>query len=297
MEKSSISVIILTYNEELHIRRCIENVKRVTNDVFVVDCFSTDKTVEIARKCGAVVFQHAYVNQAQQFQWALDNCPAETEWVMRLDADEYLTDELIDEIERELPRFPSNVNGVYFPFRVSFLGKILRFGHLHPVRIMRLWRKGKVYMEQRWMDERIVLREGDSVMFKHCFIDDNLNGLTAWTQKHNVYSNREVLVELNRRYGFLDSEEEDSLKSRNQKKTAYYRFPRFFRALGYFAVRYLFFLGFLDGTRGLIWHTLQAYWYRFLVDSKLYEVEKHLGKNPTKEQLVEYFSRYYGIKL
>lgn len=292
-----ITAIVLTKNEELHIERCVNNLLRICEKVYVVDCFSTDKTCNLAQASGAIVMQHIYVNQAQQFQWALENCPIETEWVMRIDADEYLTDNLIEEIEQKLPNVSFNVNGVYFPLRVRFLGKSLRFGHLRPVRIMRLWRRGQVYMEQRWMDERLVLKEGEAVSFRHCFIDDNLNGLTAWTQKHNEYSNREVVVELNRRYGFLESGDDKSLKSRNQKKTTYYRLPRFFRALVYFGVRYIFFLGFLDGTRGLIWHTLQAYWYRFLVDSKIYEVEKRLGKDPSKEQLLDYFCRYYGLKL
>lgn len=294
---NSITAIILTKDEDLHIKRCVENLKRVCSRIYVVDSFSTDSTCEIAAECGAVVLQNKYVNQAQQFQWALDNCPIETDWVMRMDADEYLTDELVDEIKNNLPKLPQETNGVNLQLRVKFLGRPLRFGNLRPVRILRMWRAGCAYMEQRWMDERLVLTEGEVVTFKSPFVDDNLNGLTAWTQKHNNYSNREIVTQLDKQYGLFDKGEDESLKNRNRQKGLYYRMPAFLRAMAYFTLRYVFFLGFLDGLRGFVWLTLQAYWYRFLVDSKLYEMEKRLGKNPTREELVEYIRRYYNIKI
>ena len=295
--KQDLSVIILTLNEELHIRRCVENALNIAKVVYVIDSFSTDRTCEIASSCGAVVHQNKYVNQAQQFQWALDNCQVDTEWVMRMDADEYLTDELIAEIKEKLTGLRPEITGVNLTLRVRFLGHILRFGNLRPVCIMRIWRTGSAYMEQRWMDERLVLKEGECITFKHRFIDDNLNGLTEWTQKHNNYSNREILVQLDKRYHLFDQGADESLIARNRQKGMYYRMPKFFRAFAYFTLRYIFFLGFLDGVRGLIWLTLQAYWYRFLVDSKLYEMEKRLGKNPSKEEVVEYIRQYFKIDI
>ena len=292
-----VSVIILTLNEELHIRRCIENALRVANAVYIVDSFSADRTCEIAAECGAIVLQNKYVNQAQQFQWALDNCPIDTEWVMRMDADEYLSEGLIEEILTELPTLNSEVTGINLIRNVRFLGRTLRYGNLKPVSIMRIWRAGSAYMEQRWMDERLVLKYGESVTFENRFIDDNLNGLTAWTQKHNMYSNREIVTELDKKYGLFDSGSDKSLASRNRQKSLYYKLPRFVRAAAYFIARYVFFLGFLDGVPGLIWLTLQAYWYRFLVDAKLKEMECRLGPNPTREQVADYVMKYYNIKV
>ena len=292
-----ITVIILTKDEELHIQRCITNLKRICSKIYVVDSFSTDRTCEIAAECGAVVLQNKYVNQAQQFQWALDNCPIDTEWVMRMDADEYLTDELVEEIKNTLPMLAKEITGVNLQLRVKFLGRTLRFGNLRPVRILRIWRAGCVYMEQRWMDERLVLTEGEVVTFKSPFIDENLNGLTAWTQKHNMYSNREIVTELDKQYGLFASGSDDSLAARNKQKSLYYKLPRFVRAAAYFIARYVFFLGFLDGVPGLIWLTLQAYWYRFLVDSKLYEIEKRLGKEPSREEIKAYIRRYFNLDL
>ena len=297
MHSPTITAIVLTYNEELHIERCVRNLMQVCKKVYVVDSFSTDQTCEIAKACGAVVLQHKYVNQAQQFQWALDNCEINTDWTLRLDADEYLTEELVEEIREKTSSLPATVNGVNFTFRVKFLNHTIRFGMLRPVRILRMWRTGKAYMEQRWMDERMVLTEGEVVTFKHRFIDENLNGLTAWTQKHNNYSNREILTELDRRYGLFEQGASEALKDRNRQKSTYYRLPRFLRAFMYFFVRYVCFLGFLDGVPGFVWLTLQAYWYRFLVDAKLLEMEKRIGKNPTREEVVAYVQQFFGIKI
>ena len=294
---NSITAIVLSFNEALHIERCVKNLFRVCEKVYVVDCFSKDQTCRIAQETGATVVQHEYINQAQQFQWALDNCPIQTKWVLRLDADEYLSDGLIQEIKDNLPNLPDGINGVNLKLRLKFLGKELRFGHLKPVSVLRLWRKDSAYMEQRWMDERIVLKEGQAVTFRHCFVDDNLNGLSAWTQKHNNYSNREVVTELDKQLHLWDKGEDSSLVGRNSRKSLYYRQPKFIRALAYFTVRYIFFLGFLDGVRGLVWLTLQAYWYRFLVDAKIYEMEKRLGKNPSREAVIEYVRRFFNIEI
>ena len=297
MNELSISVIILTFNEELHIRRCLENAFRVAKDVFVIDCFSKDKTAEIAKECGATVLQHQYVNQAQQFQWALDNCAIKTEWTLRMDADEYLTDELIKELQLKLPSLPQDVTGCNLPLRVVFMGKMLKHGLHHQVKILRLWRTGTVYMEQRWMDERCVLKSGTAITMKNSFVDHNLKGLGEFTIKHNGYSNREAFMQVNSRYHLVDDGQSAELKGRNSQKSGYYKMPRFFRASVYFFIRYICFLGFLDGIRGFVWLTLQAYWYRFLVDAKLLEMEKSLGSEPTKEQVVEYVRMYWAIKI
>lgn len=291
----SISVLILTYNERLHIERCIKSAHRISDKIYVVDSYSTDGTQEIARRLGATVVEHDYVNQAQQMQWAINNLELDTEWVMRMDADEYLTDKLVDEIKTVLPELSADVTGVYLPLDVIFQGKNVKHGRLHAPKIMRIWRRGKAYMEQRWMDERMVLTEGSAITFKGRFVDHNLNSLAWWTQKHNNYSNRELAVEAMRMYGI--GRDDEALKGRNQKKGMYYRLPAFFRAGVYFSVRYFLLGGFIDGKAGLIWATLQAYWYRFLIDAKMSEMKRALGKNPSQEQVKTYFREKYNIEL
>jgi glycosyltransferase involved in cell wall biosynthesis len=116
-----LSVIILTYNEELHIARCIDNIKPIAQDIFVVDSFSNDKTLDIAKERNAFIYQNNWENShARQFNWALENLPIRTKWVLRLDADEYLTEELKKELEERIPEIPESVRGIIFHRRHFF---------------------------------------------------------------------------------------------------------------------------------------------------------------------------------
>ena len=293
--KLSIAVVVLTYNEEKHIARCINNVKDIASRIYVIDSFSTDETCDIATSLGATVIQHTFVNQAQQLQWALDTCEIQGDWILRLDADEYLSDKLIEEIKKTLPTLSLDITGCDMPRDVVFMGKHLKWGKCKSTRLMRLWRNGAAYVEQRWMDEHCILKYGNVHHFTSLFFDDNNNGLTAWTDKHNKYANREIVVMMNDRYLFWDKE--GAMNSRNNRKSLYYSLPLFIRPLVYFTVRYIFLLGFLDGIPGLVWHTLQAFWYRFLVDSKLKEMYNEIGDNPTKQDILVYVSKNYNMKI
>jgi hypothetical protein len=230
--------------------------------------------LEIAEKYGCKVFQHHFENQAQQFNWALDNLEIKNDWILRLDADEYLTEELKEEIAQELTnanlmrtnaennrRDFADINGFYIKRRVYFMGRWIKHGGYYPIWFLRLFRKGKVKSEQRAMDEHIVLLEGRTEKLKNDFIDNNKKGLSDWIQKHNNYASREAADVLRGDYG-------------TKKKKIYYRLPLFCRAFLYFIYRYFIRLGFLDGKEGLIFHFLQGFWYRFLVDAKIYEARK-----------------------
>lgn len=267
--KSKVSVVILAYNERLHIRRCIENVRQVAQEIFVVDCHSTDGTQEIARECGATVVEHDWPGlYAVQFNWALENLPITGDWVLRLDADEYLTEALIAEILARLNALPEEVSGVSFPRDVVFLGRKLRFG-MPPVVLLRLWRRGKATCENRKMDEHMVLTEGQVETFAGRFVDHNLNNLVWWTQKHLGYAQREM-GDIQER-AFAQGALEGQAARKRQIKGIYVRLPLFWRAAGYFVYRYFIRLGFLDGKPGFLWAFLQAWWYRTFVDALLYE--------------------------
>ena len=108
----SLAVIILTYNEELHIERALCCVRSIASEIFVVDSRSSDGTVAIAEKYGAIVLQNKFTNYAKQFQWALDNAPISSNWVMRLDADEIIEADLQAEIRHKLPNVSEDVAGV-----------------------------------------------------------------------------------------------------------------------------------------------------------------------------------------
>lgn len=297
---NKISVLILTFNEELHIERCIRSLQPFSKDIFIVDSFSTDKTVEIAESLGAKVYQNKWLNYAVQYQWGLDNCPIETEWVMRMDSDEYVLPELADEINFKINTLDHNVSGVYIKRRVHFMDSWIKHGGYYPTWLLRIWRFDKGRIEERWMDEHIKLSSGKTVQFENDLIDDNKNNLTWWTQKHNNYTIREAVDILNTIYNFkkYDEIEADLFGTQEQRKRwlkiRYASIPIFLRPLLYFIWRYFFQLGFLDGKSGLIWHFLQGGWYRFLIDAKIYEIYWKAGKK--KEDIILFLEKEYNIK-
>ena len=285
-----ISVIILTYNEELHIRRCIENVEPIARDIFIIDSFSTDKTLEIAKGYEKVhILQKKWENNhAKQFNWGLENADIKTKWVLRLDADEYLTPELIDELSRTLPNMSDNYTGIVFPLRRVFLGRAIRRG-MPVVKLLRMFQYGKAASEVRMMDEHIQLKEGEAIELENEFADDNLNNLSWWTQKHIGYAIREATDLLDMEYDLTGSAKNDetinlssqALKKR-RRKHGYAKKPLFWRSFAYFMYRYFFKLGFLEGKEGFLWHFLQGWWYRTLVDAKVYEIKRKSEGNPDR---------------
>ncbi len=265
--KPSVSVIILTLNEETNIERCLKSVADWAAEIIVVDSGSTDLTLEIAERFGARVAKHAFKNQADQFNWALDNLEIKSDWILRLDADEYILPELAEEIKSVIGS-TSAVNGYYIKRRVYFMGRWIKHGGYYPTWILRLFRKGEGRSEDRIMDEYIILLEGRAGRLKNDFADDNRKSLSDWTMKHNDYSSREVAA----RFGEPDAPIGGSAgRKRWVKNNFYLRLPLFFRSFAYFIYRYFFCLGFLDGKEGLIYHTLQGFWHQFLTDAKTYE--------------------------
>lgn len=296
----SISVIILTFNEELHIRRCLENVMSITKHVFIVDSYSKDKTVEIARRMGAQIVQREWPgNQAEQFNWALDHLPIETEWILRLDADEYLTPELKEEITEKLPALSNDISAVVLPLGRMFQGRMLKHGIVNGVKIIRLFRKEKARYEIRLMDEHLLVASGRTVTFKHKFIDDNLHPIEYFITKHNGYSLKEAIVLLDSEYHFLSSGDSgdycEEVKQKRTEKLKYARMPLFWRALGYFCYRYFLKMGLLDGREGFLWDFFQGLWYRMLVDVKILEIKKACGND--KEKIREYLKEVYHITI
>lgn len=283
--KIPLSVIILTFNEELHLTRCLDNIGDWADEIFVVDGYSEDKTPSIAKKYRINFVQHKFVNQSQQFEWALSHLKIKNEWILRLDADEYLTTELKQEIGDILPRIANEINGFEIKRRVYFMGRWLRHGGYYPVWILRLFRKGKAKMEQREMDEQLILTEGKIGKLKNDFVDDCRKDLSFFIDKHNCYADRETQAiancqsQLRLQPKLFGSQSE---QRRYLKENFYLRLPPFFRAFLFFIYRYFFRWGFLDGKEGLIFIVLQCFWYRFLVDAKLYERQKTTEKTLTK---------------
>lgn len=272
--KDILSVYIPTLNEEINLPQCLESVRKLGATIFVVDSNSTDRTVEIARAAGCQVFTGNWRTFSDKMNWAINELPIQTPWTLRIDADEWITDELIEELKYKLRDTPDEVGAYSINRRVYFLKRWIRFGGMYPLWGVRLWRSGKAKCEVRELDEHMEV-SGRIEKLDHDIVDEGQRGLTHWVQKHNQYADAEVR-EILRAQGQGDASTTltaQAAKKRWLKDNFYYRLPKFLRALLFWMYRYFIKLGFLDGFPGLIYHTLHGFWYRFLIDAKLYELE------------------------
>lgn len=279
-----VTAIILTKNEEKHLQRCLDSLASFVENIVIVDCFSSDATTQIAYSNGARVLQNEWINHATQFNWALKQLNS-ADWILRIDADEVVTPLLAEQIRSELPLLDNAVHGVYINRRMTFLGCPIRYGGVFPIQVLRLFRHGFGECENRWMDEHIRV-SGKTAAISGEIVDDNLNSLTWWTDKHNKYSSLEAIEILNLEYRFMTNGGLQMMQVGGEagikrwiKENLYARFPLGFRALAYFLYRYVVRLGFLDGKSGTAFHVLQGFWYRYLVDAKVIEVKKYIDKS------------------
>lgn len=269
---SPLTVLILTRDEELNLPTCLASLEPLRPVVWVVDSGSTDGTLAIARDAGCKVAERGWTSHADQLNWALDALPIDTPWVMRLDADERLTPELATELAERLPALPTDVTGLLVKRRVYFWGRWIRHGGYYPTWLLRVWRRGEARCEVRWMDEHMLLAGGCSLRLAHDLIDENHKGLSFWVDKHNRYADCEVR-DMCERSEDGPRPEQQAGQRRWAKAVVYAGLPLFLRPLLYFLYRYFVRLGFLDGRPGLVFHLMQGFWYRLLVDAKLYELK------------------------
>jgi len=265
------TVILLSFNSEDTIGATLKSAYRVSDEIFLVDSYSKDGTVVLARSLGATVVQHTFENYGAQRNWAIDNLPVSRPWQLHLDADECMDDQLVAAIQA-LPDEPEHA-GYFLPRYLRFLGRVLRHGGMSPTWHLRLFRAGVGRCEDRRYDQHFLLRSGTTGQLPGAMIDDIRMPLTEWIARHNRWADSEVAE--------LDSEEAsgrlqpDAHGNPAQRKRffrkKYDQMPLFIRPFALFAYRYLLRLGFLDGIEGLIFWVLQTFWFRFLIDAKIWE--------------------------
>jgi len=276
-----VSVIILTYNEEVNIRHCLESVKYLSAEIFVVDSFSTDKTLEIAQEYTPHIYQNVWVHWAHQRNWALDNLPLSHDWVLFLDADERLTPELGAEMADTLARPQPQMAGYFIRRNFYFLGRWLKHGGYQADYVLRLVQKTRAHSVGSGAREYVTVT-GKLGRLEHPMIHEDKKGLSAWIDKHNCLADLEARETLN-----LKADQGLSSQMAGQggqkiehgtkiwlREKVWVRMPPLLRPLFYFGYRYIFQLGFLDGKEGLIYCFLHGFWYPFLVDSKYLELKK-----------------------
>jgi glycosyltransferase involved in cell wall biosynthesis len=273
LQAMQLCVVVLTFNEEVNLPGCLESLQGLECARFIVDSGSTDRTVEIAAAHGATLTQHRFDNYAAQRNWALDNLPFGTPWVLHLDADERLTPEIVDEINAVLKGVPDKIAGFLLRKRTIFMGKWIRHGGHYPSYHLRLFRRSRGRCESRLYDQHFVV-DGAVGRLKHDYLDVVSSSLLTWTTRHA-------------RWAAMDAREMVSpsvspnqvnpdllgtpIERRRWWKNMYGNGPRFVRAFFYWFYRYFLRLGFLDGTEGLIFHFLQGFWFKFLVDALIHE--------------------------
>ena len=286
--KLNITAIILTYNEKRNLPECINSIKDFVNEIVVVDSYSNDETIEIAKSYGCKTYQNKFINQAKQFIWATNNVDMINEWILRIDADERWTKEGFDELRKIIEQ--DSADGVYVKMKIFFMGRWIKHGGFYPNYFLRVYKKSKGKMEDRWMDEHISV-DGKTVISNIDVIESNYDSqknISLWTDKHNSYSTREAIEFLIAKHKLKEMDSVANIFGNKTEKKRWLKENLYFRStivpvrpFLYYIHRYIFKLGFLDGKEGFIFHYLHAFWYRFLVDVKVYQIEK-LAKKENK---------------
>jgi len=273
-----VSVVVLAYNEELNLPECLASLQGLPREVFVVDSGSTDRTRDIARAAGAIVVEHPFENYSAQRNWAQQNLPLSSDWVMHLDADERLTPELVAEIADVLQNPQPGIDGYMFRKRTVFMGRWIRHGGHYPSYHLRLFRKDRGHCEYRLYDQHFVV-DGGTATLNNDYIDVLTADLNQWTARHLRWAELEALEMMSAQINDGRVEAKafgDPIQRRRWLRESFYgRWPLFVRPFLYWFYRYFLRMGFLDGREGLVFHFLQGCWFRLMIDVRLYELRKH----------------------
>ncbi len=272
-KKSDIAIIILTYNEEANIAQALDSVCGWAEQVFVLDSLSTDQTIKIAENYDCKISQNPFENYAKQRNHALEQLPINTEWIFFLDADEWIPNDLKEEINQLITSNPEE-DGFYIKRRFIWMGQWIKRGY-YPTFILRLFRQGKARCEERAVNEHLIVG-GKTGYLKCDFMHDDRKGVTDWIAKHNRFAtlegrelfrkNEEELI--NVRFWGTQAERKRWLRFK-----VWNRLPPLIRPFIYFFYRYILRGGFLDGRAAFVYHFLQGLWFPFLIDAKYLELK------------------------
>jgi glycosyltransferase involved in cell wall biosynthesis len=276
------SFIIITYNEEMHLGRLLESISGLDAQVFILDSGSTDKTFEIGTQYGVSFLQHQFENHPKQWDYALKNFPVKTPWVICLDADQVVTPELKTRLSNFNDETHSGINGIYFNRKNFFKGRWIRHGGYYPFYLLKMFRYGIGHSDiNENMDHRFIVPGKLEIWKDGIILEENLkeNNISFWIDKHNRYSDLVAQEEVERmmqmrtqtiRPGFWGTPDERTA----WRKQLWWKLPRYVRPMIYFTQRIIFQLGILDGRTGIIFHFLQGFWFRLIVDIKIDEIIK-----------------------
>ncbi len=267
------SIVVITQNEESNIGRCLAACTRLADDVWVVDSFSSDRTVEIGKALGANVVSHEFESWGEQRNYALHTLPLRHEYVLLLDADEEIDETFARELAAQIEK------GAWVAFHVNFdivfLGRVLRHAHENPP-VLRVVKRGY----GRWVSEgarEYCVVDGPVGRIRARIRHEDRKGIFFWLIKQirNAEREAQVLLEKNARIdvGELSKGCHFERPFRVRLRRVYAKLPRVLRPGLVFCYRYFFRLGFLDGYPGLIFCLLHGLWYNLVIDVRLYEMK------------------------
>lgn len=276
-----ISVIVLTYNEEANIGPCLDTIVGWAHEVFVVDSDSTDRTVEIATKYNAKIFQHPFETYSRKRNWAQANLPIAKEWVCHIDADERVSPAMVAELRKFFGSAPRHerIRGLVVRRLIVFGGKHIKHGGIYPSYTCRIFKRQFGRCEDREYDQHFLV-DGETLTLEVDLLEITATSLFLWTARHNQWAQLEArqLVSGSRERQPCSVHPNLFGTPIERRRWLRYRLygnsPPFLRAFLYFIARYLFRGGFLDGVPGLIYHVLHGFWFRFYVDACCYEQRK-----------------------
>lgn len=273
---------MLTYNEEIHLQRLFNSLEGINAQVYVLDSGSTDATVSIANNHGAVVLTHPFENHPRQWDFALKNFDIKTQWVICLDADQVVTPELKAKLQTFKDEDHAGIDGIYFCRKNYFKGRWIKHGGYYPFYMLKMFRYGKGFSDlNEEMDHRFIVA-GKTVVWKNGYIkEENLkeNNIRFWIEKHNRYSDLVAREEVERMQKIRTQTISPDFWGAPDERTArlkqiWWQLPLYVRPMLYFIYRFILRLGILDGREGTIFHFLQAYWFRLIVDIKIDEINQ-----------------------
>lgn len=275
---NSITIIILTFNEENKIKKLLDSIKDVTKNIFVVDSYSKDNTVNILKEYEINYTEHPFENYSKQRNWAQKNEPFGSEWVMHLDADEPISPALANWLKNDFKNMKDNFNGFLFSRKTYFLGRWIKHGGQYPSFHLRLYKKTVGRCENKAYDQHFVLKCGDVKRINgadiYNAVADNIDNLILSHNKWATLEAKEILSD-KREIGEVKEKLFGNPIERRRwlKVNIFEKSPLFLRSFLYFIYKYIIRLGFLDGKEGFIFYVLQSFWFRFLIDAKVYEME------------------------
>jgi glycosyltransferase involved in cell wall biosynthesis len=271
---ADVAVVILSFNEAPNLGQALRSVQGWARQVFVLDSFSTDDTCEIAKAAGCQVIQNRFIDYSKQRNYAIEQLPLETEWILFVDADEWLTEELKAEIAQVIADQPEE-NGFYIKWRLIWMGRWIRHGY-YPTWILRLFRRGKGRCEERGINEHLIV-EGKLGYLRNDFIHQDQKTIGDWIIKHERYAEREALELMKRDEHHIQDEIDAKFWGTQAQRKRWIRYkiwnrmPPLVRPWCFFAYRYVLRGGFLDGREAFVFHFLQALWFMTLIDAKYIE--------------------------